>query len=258
MIAPRSLLLGDLPTYGRSNTDAAPTVLALHGWGRTSRDFDWLLASDIPAIAFDLPGFGQTPLPSSQWGTADYTDAVIAAISSRGWNDLVIVGHSRGGVIAALLAEQRSDLVHGLVLTGAPLVQPSLSAPKTKAPTTFRAAKLLNKLKIVPDSVMERQRQSNGSADYRAASQTLRPVLVRMVNENYDKALRSLGLKLIPSALVWGADDTAAPTTQVERLAEILHPVIVTVGAGKGHDTVNQMQPELLAAIEKVLAEPAA
>lgn len=258
MIAPRSVPLGDLPVFGRTNTDEAPKVLALHGWGRTSRDFDWLLTSDIPAIAVDLPGFGQTPLPSSQWGTPEYTDAVIAAIDSRGWTDLVLVGHSRGGVVAALLAEQRPDLVHGLVLTGAPLVRPSWSAPKKKAPPTFRIAKLLNKLKIVPDSVMQKQRRNHGSADYRAASETLRPVLVRMVNENYDNALRSLGLQQLPVALVWGGNDTAASTAQVERLAEILHPVLVTVVEGKGHDTVNQLQPELLAAIEKVLAESTA
>lgn len=248
---PRSVPLGDIPIFGRANADA-PAVLAMHGWQRNARDFDWLLATDIPTVAIDLPGFGQTRLPSSEWGTPDYAVAVAQALDSRGWTGLVLAGHSFGGRVAVRLAARRPDLVAGLVLTGAPLIRPA-DAPKAKAAFAFRAAKTLNRLKVLPDSVMERQRQKHGSTDYRTAGPVLRPVFVRTVNDDYDEDLTSVGEQHKPTALVWGAHDAEAPTAQVAALTDILGADHVVVADGKGHDTVNEMRGELQSAITTVL-----
>ena len=250
---PRSVPLGEIPIFGRTNAQQ-PAVLAMHGWQRTAHDFDWLLATDIPTVAIDLPGFGQTELPSSDWGTPEYADAVAAALDSRGWKDLVLAGHSFGGRVAVRLAAKRPDLVAGLVITGAPLIRPA-DAPKPKPALAFRVAKMLNKIKVLPDSLMEKQRQKYGSTDYRTAGPILRPVFVRTVNDNYDKDLRTVGGQRKPIALVWGRHDTAAPAAQVDRLTEVLGATHVVVGAGEGHDTVNEMRDELQAAIAIVLKE---
>lgn len=250
---PRSVPLGDLPIFGRINAQQ-PAVLAMHGWQRNAHDFDWLLATDIPTVAIDLPGFGQTKLPSSEWGTPDYADAVAEALDARGWKDLVLVGHSFGGRVAVRLAAKRPDLVAGLVITGSPLIRPH-AAPKSKPALAFRVAKVLNKIKVLPDSQMEKQRQKYGSTDYRRAGPLLRPVFVRVVNDNYDKDLQRVGGQHKPTALVWGRNDTDAPTCQVDRLTEVLGATHVVVGEGKGHDTVKDMRDELQAAIGIVLEE---
>lgn len=250
---PRSVPLGEIPIFGRTNAHE-PVVLAMHGWQRSAHDFDWLLATDIPCVAVDLPGFGRTELPSSEWGTPEYADAVAAALDSRGWKNLVLVGHSFGGRVAVRLAAKRPDLVSGLVLSGAPLIRLT-HATKAKPAFTFKVAKTLNKLKVLPDSVMAKQRQKYGSADYRQAGEKLRPVFVRTVNDNYDDDLKAVGAQQKPVALVWGQNDTAAPTAQVDTLTAILNASTVVVGAGKGHNTVNEMRAELREAIAIVIDE---
>ncbi len=54
--------------FGSVTGSAAPRLLALHGWGRTHRDFDGVVApvgeEPLPAVAIDLPGFGASPPPT--------------------------------------------------------------------------------------------------------------------------------------------------------------------------------------------------
>ena len=66
--------------FGSVTGPDAPRVLALHGWARTHRDFDAVLApvdeAPVPALALDLPGFGASPPPPEAWGAAAYAQAV--------------------------------------------------------------------------------------------------------------------------------------------------------------------------------------
>ena len=67
--------------FGSRHRLGAPRVLALHGWARTHRDFDAVVAPGrrsrrLPALALDLPGFGASPPPPEAWGAAAYAEAV--------------------------------------------------------------------------------------------------------------------------------------------------------------------------------------
>lgn len=255
--APRSVALGELPIFGRG-TSTAPGILALHGWQRTGRDFDWLLAdpelAEVGVMAVDLPGFGQTTLPQKPvWGTPEYAAELAASLKAKSIGPVVILAHSFGGRVAVRLAARHPELVKGLVLTGVPLIRTQRTT-SSKPALGFRVAKRLNRLGVLPDSVMNKARQKHGSADYRAAGPILRPTFVKTVNENYDADLAIVGALGIPIALVWGANDSDAPTEQVAALTERLTPIVVTVGEGRGHDTVKEMRAELRAAIDAVLA----
>lgn len=257
--AARTVALGDLPIVGRSSS-ANPVVLALHGWQRSARDFDWLLAepalSESGVVALDLPGFGGTagPPPGDQpWGTVEYAEALAKALDSKGWNNLVVLGHSFGGRVAVRLAARRPDLVAGLVLTGAPLIRQNRGAGK--APLVYRLARKLRKVGVLPEAVLEKARQKYGSADYRMAGPVLRPILVRTVNEHYEEDLAAIRQ---PVALVWGAADTAAPASQVDVLSDLLDAVHQVVAEGHGHDTPRELPGELARAVQIVLAESGA
>jgi pimeloyl-ACP methyl ester carboxylesterase len=68
--------LADGRLFGSVTGEGRPVVLALHGWARTHRDFDAVLApagaDPLAAIALDLPGFGATPPPPRAWGGRAY------------------------------------------------------------------------------------------------------------------------------------------------------------------------------------------
>jgi pimeloyl-ACP methyl ester carboxylesterase len=221
------------------------SVLALHGWRRTSADFDALLKDDN-AVALDLPGFGASPAPPEAWGAADYAKAltpVLAALKTP----VTVLGHSFGGRVAVWLAAEQPEAVRALVLTGVPLIR---RAPSRRAPARFRAARWLHRRGLLSDARMEALRQQHGSPDYRAATGVMRDVFVRVVNESYEEPLRRVQC---PVELVWGDDDAEAPLAVAKEAAALLGPgrVKLTIVPGAGHLTPLTAPDDLRAALER-------
>jgi len=220
-------------------------VVALHGWGRTGADFSGLLAG-LDALAIHLPGFGPAGAPDAVWGTDDYARLVADAIEPLG--PVVVVGHSFGGRIAVRLAASRPELVTALVLTGAPLVR---LAPAAKPKVSYRIAKSLNRIGLIPDSVMEARRAKAGSADYNAAQGIMRDIMVKTVNENYDADLARIN---VPTWLVWGENDTAAPTAAGKVASERIRGAHWTVVPGEAHLLTPVLGTAVRTAVEEALA----
>lgn len=219
-------------------------VVALHGWGRSGADFTGVLAG-LDALAIHLPGFGPAGPPEDVWGTADYARLVAEAIEPLG--PVVIVGHSFGGRIAVRLAASRPELVSGLVLTGAPLVR---LAPATKPSVAYRIVKALNRVGLVPNSVLESRRKKAGSADYNAAQGIMRDIMVKTVNENYDDDLARVSA---PTWMVWGENDTAAPTAAGKVASERFRGAHWTVIPGEAHLLTPVLGAAVRAAVEEAL-----
>lgn len=237
--------------FGASHGSGTLSVLALHGWGRTSADFDAVL-QDLDAVALDLPGFGATPGPPEAWGAAQYAEEVAPVLDEMA-APVVVVGHSFGGRVAVHLAAAEPERVAALVLTGVPLVKaPGGSARRRRPPLQYRVARALNRRGILPDHRMEALRRRHGSADYRAATGVMRDVLVRVVNETYEEQLGSI---TCPVELVWGEDDADVPVGVAEAAAlRLSGPSNLTVVAGAGHFTPSTAPGELREAIARGLA----
>lgn len=220
-------------------------VVALHGWGRTGADFSGLLAG-LDALAIHLPGFGPAGAPDAVWGTEDYARLVADAIEPLG--PVVVVGHSFGGRVAVRLAAARPELVTALVLTGAPLVRLTAAS---KPRVSYRIAKALNRVGLIPDSVMEARRKKAGSADYNAAHGIMRDIMVKTVNENYDDDLARI---TAPTWMVWGESDTAAPTAAGRVAAERIRGARWTVVSGEAHLLTPALGAAVRAAVDEALA----
>ena len=202
-----------------------PSVVALHGWARTGADFASIVEG-LDAVAPHLPGFGASDAPDTAWGSAEYAELVADAI--RPFGPVTIVGHSFGGRVAVRLAAKYPELVKALVLTGVPLLR---LAPASKPALSFRIVRALAKRRILPESVLARQRRKHGSADYNAASGVMREILVKVVNEDYREDLARI---TAPVRMVWGENDTAAPTDAGRAAAELVNASF-TVVPGAAH-----------------------
>lgn len=238
--------------FGARTGDGPPAVLALHGWGRTHRDFDAVLGpSDGPAldaVALDLPGFGATPPPDEPWGSADYADCVAGAVEAEMAAPVVVLGHSFGGKVAVQLAARRPELVRALVLAAVPLLR---AGPPKRPARRYRLVRALHRAGVVSEARMEAARQRHGSADYAAAHGVMRAVHVRSVGETYEAELDAIAC---PVQLVWGDDDTAAPLAVAEAAAARLGSAQLTVVPGAGHLVPLTAPAELRAVLDRVLA----
>lgn len=95
-----------------------PPLLALHGLtghGRRWADLATRWLPDIRVIAPDLRGHGRsTPLPP--WDLETVVADLVALLTAETDEPVLVVAHSFGGACALRLAEQRPDLVRGLIL----------------------------------------------------------------------------------------------------------------------------------------------
>jgi pimeloyl-ACP methyl ester carboxylesterase len=98
----------------------APAIIFIHGT-RMSKAY-WTpqveaLGGEFRAIAIDLPGHG---VRADEAFTLDgAVDAVAGVIEAQPTGRAVVVGLSLGGYVAMALAARRSELVRGLVVSGA-------------------------------------------------------------------------------------------------------------------------------------------
>lgn len=101
-----------------------PVVLLLHGNGTTLDDW---IASDVVrrlsqhhrVIAFDRPGFGYTNRPRTRIWTPFAQASVIAlALRSIGADNVTVVGHGFGALVALALALDDREMVSAATLIG--------------------------------------------------------------------------------------------------------------------------------------------
>ena len=132
------------------------SVVALHGWQRTHRDFATVLAGGPGAVALDLPGFGATPPPPDPWGSAAYADAVTPVLEALG-GPVVVVGHSFGGRVAIQLALAAPDRVRALVLCGVPQIAPTATTGRPNP--IYRAIRAARRFGLVSEARLDRARR---------------------------------------------------------------------------------------------------
>ncbi len=237
--------------FGSQTGLGAPRILALHGWGRTRRDFDGVVAQvgedPLPALALDLPGFGASPVPTGVWGADEYAEAVGDVLGELE-SPVVILGHSFGGRVALHLANQHPASVGALILTGVPFLHPA--GRRTRVAPAYKVIRRLHRMKIVSAESMEAARQRYGSADYKAAQGIMRQVHVRSVNETYEAQLDAVQC---PVHMIWGADDTATPVEVAERALARVARGDLQVYPGVGHLTPLLIPAVLRAAVVSCL-----
>lgn len=134
--------------------DAA--VVLLHGFGAST--FSWepvatSLGERMPVVAFDRPGFGLTSRPMTWTGADPYSPEYQAELTVKlmdrlGIRRAVLVGHSAGGTIAAIIAARYPDRVSALILedpaifAGGP---PAALTPLFRTPQFQRIGPLLSR-----------------------------------------------------------------------------------------------------------------
>ena len=131
-----------------------PVVILISGSGRHDRDgaipthkpflvlSDYLTRQGIAVLRYDDRGFGESTGDFSKATTADFAQDVLSAVSflkSREDIDtkrIGLIGHSEGGIIAPLVANQTSDIsfIVTLAATGIPGSEVSVMQSKSLRP----------------------------------------------------------------------------------------------------------------------------
>ena len=96
------------------------TILYLHGLGCSKDDFlratDTIELQAYTLLAFDFPGCGNSSYPENiTLGIDDLVEITNIIISKLSLIDLVVIGHSMGGLVALLYIQRYAEHIKGFV-----------------------------------------------------------------------------------------------------------------------------------------------
>jgi len=115
--------------YTRTGRNSLPSIL-LHGltgngicWTALARD----LERDYDVIMPDARGHGRSSVPDGGYRYEDHAKDVVGLIEALRLSPPILIGHSMGGMIAAVVAGRNPKLLRGLILA-----DPSFLSPKVQ------------------------------------------------------------------------------------------------------------------------------
>jgi pimeloyl-ACP methyl ester carboxylesterase len=116
--------VNSLPLAGLSwGEPGEKPLLALHGWLDNAASFACLapLLTGFHVVALDLTGHGQSAPRSDDASYQIWDDLpeILGVLEALGWDTFDLMGHSRGAIIATLLAGTYPERVNHLVLLDA-------------------------------------------------------------------------------------------------------------------------------------------
>lgn len=111
--------INDLKTAYYASGSGRRDVLLLHGWASSGRMWlrsMWALRRDYRLWAPDLPGFGDSDIPSVDWCSVErYSDHIAALCEALNIQPYAVIGHSMGARLAFDLARRYPALVERVV-----------------------------------------------------------------------------------------------------------------------------------------------
>ena len=102
----------------RSKGEGLPIIL-IHGFCESSEIWDSLatkIKDEFQVIAVDLPGFGLSKLPKSNFSIKEIAQSLNQWVVSKGFNHAILIGHSLGGYVALSMLDQNPELYAGIGL----------------------------------------------------------------------------------------------------------------------------------------------
>lgn len=211
-------------------------VVLMHGWGcnhSTLQSIAAQLTGGFTVYNLDFPGFGNSSEPGTIWGVEEYTALVEDFIKSEHIENPILLGHSFGGRVGILYSSRNQ--VRKLILVDAAGIKPQRSLKYYCKVYTYKAVKhtlpvLFGKDKA--ETLLNKYRSKVGSSDYSNASQTMRAILSKVVNEDLKCCLPKIKC---PTLLIWGENDTATPISDAKTMEKMIPDAGLVSFSGVGH-----------------------
>jgi pimeloyl-ACP methyl ester carboxylesterase len=255
-----------------------PPVVFVHGlsgsWQNWLENLPHFAAAGHRVVAFDLPGFGQSQMPTSKISIPGYGRFVDALLDQLGVSAAVVVGNSMGGFIGAELAIQFPARVERLVLVSAAgltveyqrnekvlgalrFAENALTAwagwvgsrseALARRPRTRRLLMgfVVHRPDKLPAALIAEQVRGSG-----------KPGFVDALDALTDYAIRDrLGRIGCPTLIVWGEEDHLIPVRDATEFADLIPGARKVVWPETGHMAMLERPAAFNALVDAFVAE---
>jgi pyruvate dehydrogenase E2 component (dihydrolipoamide acetyltransferase) len=259
-----------------------PAVVFVHGLGGQWRNWLANLPAVAPhrrAIALDLPGFGSSAMPPERISIPGYARVVDALCDRLGLEQVVLVGNSMGGFVAAELAITNPARVEGLVLVDAAGLVPTPAEALQTIGFLWVAMVLSAELTAALPTISKRPGLRNlvlgrvANEPWRLPSDLLYYGLLAGEHPGVRDALTAsvsylshawsdrLAEIRCPTAVIWGSADRLIPVRHAVEFGRLIDGSVVSIIEGVGHipmiESPGRFNRVLLQFLQGGEAEPA-
>ena len=249
-----------------------PVIFLLHGFGANTfsfREVTGPLSELGDVIAYDRPGFGLTERPTSWDGENPYgsigndliLDELIQNFASG--RDVILVGHSAGGTLAAQYAVDNKDAVKGLILISPAILSgggtPSWLNWIYSIPQLDRLGPLLvSSIATSGMDLLNRSWYDPNRISYEVIAGYRKPLDVIGWERGFwefNRAPRAFDIRdrleeiTIPTLLITGDTDTVVATQDTVDLASLIKNSVLFVIPKSGHLAQEETPEETMKAI---------
>ena len=224
-------------------------VLFLHGMGFSHAMWDNSVKTAskyYTTCALDLPGFGDSDKPESNYGLSFYVNFIKDFMNATGIDNAAVVGVSLGGAIAAGFAAKNPGRVSRLVLTapigltplykglpGLPLVSSAMYMFISRSKELFKhyAEGMLYNKEAIPHDILWQEWARMKLPSYRAAL-IKNAKNLSLTDPAYEASLKSVRA---PTLIVWGRNDMIVPLSDAYRHQDRIHGSELAIIEKCGH-----------------------
>lgn len=236
--------------YLRTGRDRPPLV-ALHGLmgnGACWTPFARALEDECDVVMPDARGHGASSAPSSGYRYSDLADDVLGLIQALDLTDPMLLGHSMGGMTAAVAASRAGSVLQGLILVDPTFISPEWQREVYESDVVEQHQRALRtqKSELVAQARHRHPQRSPELieliADARLQTHLSAFEVLTPPNPDYRELIGSIG---IPTLLVIGGTGVVSVETAQELQAlnpRLSYQCIPEVGHGLPYDV-----PALLA-----------
>ncbi len=213
-------------------------IIILHGWGaniQTVLSIHQHLKGRFKVYTLDLPGFGESDKPKEVWGSQEYSNFVKQFIDEMGLEEVTLIGHSHGGRISIVLANNYPELVKKMILVDSAGIIPKRKLKYYFKLYSFKTLKKLYSLTffyIDKEKRLEKFYKKFGSTDYKASDGIMRNIMVKVVNDDLRPLLKDIKSQTL---LIWGRDDEDTPVYMGEIMEKEIKGSGLVVLENAGH-----------------------
>lgn len=185
-------------------------LIMLHGWKQDVSTFHNVaeeLKKHFKLWLIDLPGFGRSENPKSDFMVEDYAKIISEFIRENKISEPHLLGHSLGGRIGIKLAANHPDLLNKLVLESSAGIKHEHDVLRL---ISFASAKVFNFL--IPNignfkKIIKHKFYKQVGSDYDDAKE-LKATFINIINEDLTSDLTKIST---PVLVIGGQKDTSVP-----------------------------------------------
>lgn len=209
-------------------TGIGPPIILLHGWGSSSRVFEYLATSiekQYTVYRIDLPGFGKSEEPPHAYHLDDYVLFLRTFIEQLEITTPTLLGHSFGGRISIRYTSRYKDIKQLILVDSAGVKPKGYFQTKLK----IYGYKLKKRWYQLTKNVSAYQRlvTHSGSQDYQNATPILKQTLSYVVREFLEKDMKQID---VDTLIIWGRQDKTTPYDEGVKMNRLMkHSGLVTI-----------------------------